>query len=221
MVPAPPPGVPSCPKQSCSARRIRGVNGSSPPQELALTVPVRPWYRAARGRDEAALIRQARAGDADAVETLVRRHWEAAHRTAFLIVQDAAAAEDIAQEAMLAAVRAIDRFDRRRPFRPWLHRIVVNRSLDCVRARNRRAEVSSELAPPSGAAASGAERSEDVMAALARLDPDERAVVVLRHVLGYRSSELAGVLGVPAATVRTRLARALQKLRSELEGETP
>ena len=195
------------------------MHGSSAPQELALTVPVRPWYRAAQGRDEAALIRQARSGDADAVETLVRRHWDAAHRTSFLIVQDAAAAEDIAQEAMLAAVRAIDRFDRRRPFRPWLHRIVVNRSLDWVRARNRRAEVSSELAPATGAAPADAEHSKDLMAALAKLDPDERAVVVLRHVLGYRSSELAGVLGVPAATVRTRLARALQKLRSDLEGE--
>jgi RNA polymerase sigma-70 factor, ECF subfamily len=195
------------------------VHGSSAPQELALTVPVRPWYRAARGRDEVALIRQARGGDADAVETLVRRHWDAAHRTSFLIVQDAAAAEDIAQEAMLAAVRAIDRFDRRRPFRPWLHRIVVNRSLDWVRARNRRAEVSSELAPATRAAPADAEHSEDLVAALAKLDSDERAVVVLRHVLGYRSSELAGVLGVPAATVRTRLARALQKLRSELDGE--
>jgi RNA polymerase sigma factor (sigma-70 family) len=79
------------------------------------------------------------------VETLVRRHWDAAHRTAFLIVQDTAAAEDIAQEAMLAAVRAIDGFDRRRPFRPWLHRIVVNRSLDWVKARQRRPEVSGDL----------------------------------------------------------------------------
>jgi RNA polymerase sigma-70 factor, ECF subfamily len=195
------------------------VHGSSSPQELALTVPVRPWYRAGRGRDEAALIRQARSGDADAVETLVRHHWDGAHRTAFLIVQDAAAAEDIAQEAMLAAVRAIDRFDRRRPFRPWLHRIVVNRSLDWVRARNRRAEVSSELDPAAGEDPSEPERSEGLMAALAGLDPDDRALVVLRHVLGYRSSELAGVLDIPAATVRTRLARALQKLRTQLEGE--
>jgi RNA polymerase sigma-70 factor (ECF subfamily) len=196
------------------------VHGSSSPQELALTVPGTPWYRAARRRDEAALIRQARGGSADAVETLVRRHWDGAHRTAFLIVQDAAAAEDIAQEAMLAAVRAIDRFDRRRPFRPWLHRIVVNRSLDWVRARNRRAEVSSELARAAGAARpSEDERPEDLMAALATLDPDDRALVVLRHVLGYRSSELAGMLDMPAATVRTRLARALNRVRTLLELE--
>jgi RNA polymerase sigma-70 factor (ECF subfamily) len=61
--------------------------------------------------------------------------------------------------------------------------------------------------------------SAELMAALGALDPDQRALVVLRHVLGYRSSELAGMLGMPAATVRTRLARALHQLRSLLEGE--
>ena len=114
---------------------------------------MRPWYRAAGARDEAALIRQARRGSADAIEALVRRHWDSAHRAAFLIVHDAAAAEDIAQEAMLAAVRSIDGFDRRRPFRPWLHRIVVNRSLDWLRARARRPEVSVEVAGPAAAGA--------------------------------------------------------------------
>jgi RNA polymerase sigma-70 factor (ECF subfamily) len=183
------------------------VNGSPSGQELTLTVPVRPWRRAPGGRDEATLIRQARSGSADAVETLVRRHWDAAHRTAFLIVQDAAAAEDIAQEAMLAAVRAIDGFDCRRPFRPWLHRIVVNRSLDWVKARRRRREVSGELAVgvATGAPAAGDEMSADLLAALGALDPEQRALVVLRHVLGYGSSELARMLGLPPATVRTRL----------------
>jgi RNA polymerase sigma-70 factor, ECF subfamily len=197
------------------------VHGSPSGQELTLTVPVRPWRRATGGRDEAALIRHARDGSADAVETLVRRHWDGAHRTAFLIVQDAAAAEDIAQEAMLAAVRAIDGFDRRRPFRPWLHRIVVNRSLDWVKARQRRPEVSGE--PAAGVATEAPapvdELSADLMEALGALDPDQRALVVLRHVLGYRSSELAGMLGLPPATVRTRLARALHQLRTLLEGE--
>jgi RNA polymerase sigma-70 factor (ECF subfamily) len=197
------------------------VHGSPSGHELTLTVPVRPWRRSAGGRDEPALIRQARGGSADAVETLVRRHWDAAHRTAFLIVHHAGAAEDIAQEAMLAAVRAIDGFDRRRPFRPWLHRIVVNRSLDWLRARQRRPEVSGELAAgvATEAPALGDGMSADLIAALGALDPDQRALVVLRHVLGYRSSELAGMLGLPPATVRTRLARALHQLRSLLEGE--
>src|SRR5690242_11613142 len=99
---------------------------------------------------------------------LFRRHWPAAHRAAWLVVHDAAAAEDIAQEAFLAAVRALDRFDRRRRFAPWLHRIVVNRAIDWVRARELRREVASEdeaacvdPAPPRDAP------SDEVLAALA------------------------------------------------------
>jgi RNA polymerase sigma-70 factor, ECF subfamily len=200
------------------------MGGSSPGQEVALDPLVRPWYRAAGARDEASLIRQARRGSADAIEALVRRHWDSAHRAAFLIVHDAGAAEDIAQEAMLAAVRSIDAFDRRRPFRPWLHRIVVNRSLDWLRARARRPEVSVEVAGSVGAAAAESappdSLSDELMRALGALDPDERALIVMRHVLGYRSSELGRMLDLPAATVRTRLARALKRLRDLLEAET-
>jgi RNA polymerase sigma-70 factor, ECF subfamily len=199
------------------------VAGSSPGQEVALDPLVRPWYRAAGARDEASLIRQARRGSADAIEALVRRHWDSAHRAAFLIVHDASAAEDIAQEAMLAAVRSIDGFDRRRPFRPWLHRIVVNRSLDWLRARARRPEVSVEVAGPVAAGAGEPDRpdalSDELMRALGALEPDERALIVMRHLLGYRSSELAHMLDLPAGTVRTRLARALKRLRELLETE--
>jgi RNA polymerase sigma-70 factor, ECF subfamily len=197
------------------------VQASPSGREVVLDPPVRPWYRAAGGRDEAALIRQAGRGSADAVETLVRRHWDGAHRTAFLIVHDAGAAEDIAQEAMLAAVRAIDRFDRRRPFLPWLHRIVVNRSLDWLRARQRRPETSIDALPegPSAGEAPGGALSSELLAALAALDPEQRALVVLRHLLGYRGSELARMLELPPATVRTRLARALERLRALLEDQ--
>jgi RNA polymerase sigma-70 factor (ECF subfamily) len=200
------------------------VARSSSGQEVALDPLVRPWYRAAGARDEASLIRQARRGSADAVEALVRRHWDSAHRAAFLIVHDAGAAEDIAQEAMLAAVRSIDSFDRRRPFRPWLHRIVVNRSLDWLRARARRPEVSVEVAAPVAAGAAGPARpdalSDELMRALAALDPDERALIVMRHLLGYRSSELGRLLDLPSGTVRARLARALERLRELLETES-
>ena len=196
------------------------MTGTASGQEVALDPLVRPWYRVP-ARDEASLIRQARRGSADAVEALVRRHWDAAHRAAFLIVHDAGAAEDIAQEAMLAAVRSIDCFDRRRPFKPWLHRIVVNRSLDWPRAR--RPEVSVEVTGPVAGARVEAEASEglsdELMRALAQLDPDERALVVMRHLLGYRSPELGRMLGMPAATVRTRLARAITRLRELLEAE--
>src|SRR5437016_12963270 len=92
-------------------------------------------------RQERGWVRGARAGRAADVEALFRHHWPLAYRAAYLVVHDAAAAEDIAQEAFLAALRALDRFDRRRPFGPWLHRIVVHRALDWARARTLRAEV--------------------------------------------------------------------------------
>src|SRR5262245_24010008 len=90
---------------------------------------------------EGALVRAAQGGSAEAMEELFRRHWPRAHRAAWLVVHDTAAAEDVAQEAFLAAVRSLDRFDRRRPFGPWLHRIVVNRAIDHARAREVRREV--------------------------------------------------------------------------------
>src|SRR5881397_656962 len=91
--------------------------------------------------DERSWVRGAQAGRAADVEALFRHHWPLASRAAYLVVHDAAAAEDIAQEAFLAALRALDRFDRRRPFGPWLHRIVVNRAIDWTRARSLRREV--------------------------------------------------------------------------------
>jgi RNA polymerase sigma-70 factor, ECF subfamily len=182
---------------------------------VALDTPKRRWTR----DRERALVRAAQRGSADAVEALVRRHWERAHRTAFLIVRDAGAAEDICQEAMLAAVGAIRDFDWRRPFDPWLHRIVVNRSLDLLRERGRRAEVAEtrdqQPAPESvDHALPGA-----LAGALAALDAEDRAIVVLRHLLDYSSNEIGAMLGVPPTTVRTRLRRALDRLRAALEGE--
>ena len=85
-------------------------------------------------------MRAAQAGSASAVEALFRLHWPHAYRAAYLVVHDGAAAEDIAQEAFLSALRRLDRFDRARPFGPWLHRIVVNRAIDWSRARRARPE---------------------------------------------------------------------------------
>ena len=83
-------------------------------------------------RDERAWVRGAQRGSASDLEALFHAHWPTAHRAAYLVVHDAALAEDVAQEAFLAAVRNLDRFDRRRPFGPWLHRIVVNRAIDAA-----------------------------------------------------------------------------------------
>jgi RNA polymerase sigma-70 factor (ECF subfamily) len=161
---------------------------------------------------EQAWIRRARKGSVDDLERLFRAHWPRAYRAAMLVTGDAAAAEDIAQEAFLAAIRNLDRFDRLRPFAPWLHRIVVNRAIDWTRARRLRAEVElgEHLAAPPEAP------HGDTFARIGALAPEHRAVVVLRYVLEYTPGEIADLLDLPRGTVNSRLRRGLDRLR-ELE----
>ncbi len=173
-------------------------------------------HRLAR-TDEAAWVRAAQAGSAEGIDALFRHHWRPAYRSAYLIVHDSAAAEDIAQEAFLSALRALDRFDRRRPFGPWLHRIVVNRAIDWSRARALRQEVTS---PADDAAATGPDdHTEDVVGALGALPPDQRAVIVMRYVLGYTPGEIAKLLELRRGTVNSRLRRGLDRLAEMLREE--
>ena len=166
------------------------------------------------GRDERAWVRGAQAGSVDDLEALFRAHWSRAHRAAYLVVGDAAAAEDIAQESFLAAVRALDRFDRGRPFGPWLHRIVVNRAIDWARARRLRAEA--ELGDAVAAPAAPLRSEESLDGAIARLSPEHRAVIVLRYLLEYTPGEIAELLELPRGTVNSRLRRGLDALKEEL-----
>jgi RNA polymerase sigma-70 factor (ECF subfamily) len=170
-------------------------------------------------RADRALVRAAQRGDADALGQLFQRHWGMAHRAAYLVVHDAAAAEDIAQEGFLAAVRALDRFDRRRPFAPWLHRIVVNRAIDHARARALRREV--ELGEPAETQAPepAGDDCDAVVARLAGLPADQRAVIVLRYLLEYTPGEIAGLLELPRGTVNSRLRRGLDALGREMAEE--
>ena len=119
-------------------------------------------------------------------------HWPRALRAAYLVTHDAQAAEDIAQESFLAAIRALDRFDRRRPFGPWLHRIVVNRAIDWTRARSLRSEV--ELADDVPGEGARAELADDTLAALRRLSPENRAVIVMRYLLELTPGEISSAL---------------------------
>jgi len=162
-------------------------------------------------------VRAAQAGSAAALGELYRAHWRRAHRAAYLIVHDAAAAEDVAQEGFLAAVDALDRFDRRRPFAPWLHRIVANRAIDWARREALRRRVDGGLDPEPPAAADGI--GEELMAALADLPAEQRAVVVLRHLLEYTPGEIATMLELPRGTVNSRLRRALDGLGQRLGAE--
>ena len=169
---------------------------------------------------ERARIRGAQRGSVSDLEALFREHWPRAHRAAYLVVHDGAAAEDIAQEAFLAAVRNLDRFDRRRPFGPWLHRIVVNRAIDWARARALRRETAqTESGDESDTGDLGNPFSQGVAAGLATLKPEHRAVIVLRYLLEYTPGEIADLLDVPRGTVNSRLRRGLDRLEEILDRE--
>ena len=179
---------------------------------------------AAGERRDRALVAAAQSGSEDAIEELFRRHWPAAHHAAYLVTHDPAGAEDIAQEAFVAAIRALDRFDRRRPFSPWLHRIVVNRAIDWTRARKARREVADgELerveAPADGSRPGLGADAEGTLEALRDLGPEHRAVVVLRYLLEYTPGEIAELLELPRGTVNSRLRRGLDALARNLPEE--
>jgi RNA polymerase sigma factor (sigma-70 family) len=179
-----------------------------------------PWTRGG-DRAERRLLRAAKRGSPQALDALARAHWPSAYRIALGIVRNSDAAEDVAQEALVAAIHALPQFDPRRPFAPWLHRIVTNRAIDWGRTRARRTEV---VSGDPGTAAwiadgdlSNTELSAELSAALSALSPTERAVLILRHVLGYSSEEIAGMLDKPPGTVRSLLHRALERLRERLD----
>ena len=172
-------------------------------------------WRPVRRTSDGALVRAAQRGSERAVEELFARHWPDAYRTALLIAHDRAAAEDIAQEAFVSALRALPRFDGRRPLRPWLHRIVVNRAIDWARARRARQEVDVDAVPEPVAPPADLGLGE-LGAALARLSPEHRAVVVMRYLLELTPGEIAAVLDVPRGTVNSRLRRGLDALARTL-----
>lgn len=182
------------------------------------TVEEAAWRQPPPPRLERKLVREAQAGSREALAQLYAAHWPAAHRAAYLVVRDAAAAEDIAQDGFLAAVDAIDRFDRRRPFGPWLHRIVVNRAIDWSRREALRRRVDEPESLP-GDGAPAAPVGEEMMEALAQLPYEQRAVVVLRYLLDYKPGEIAAMLELPRGTVNSRLRRALDRLGATVEVE--
>jgi RNA polymerase sigma-70 factor, ECF subfamily len=179
--------------------------------------------RVRRPRSEQALIRGIMAGSEADLEALFHRYWPRAYRTAFLIVHDHAAAEDIAQEAFLAAIRRLDRFDRHRRFGPWLGAIVANRAIDWVRARTARREAAGEPPAelPSPPEVPIGRYSQEVLTALASLSPEHRAVIVLRYLLEYSPGEIARALDLPRGTVNSRLRRGLDALESRLNEQDP
>jgi len=165
---------------------------------------------------DSALVEQARAGSREAAAELFDRHWRTAWQRAFALLGRRAAADDVAQDALVRALSGLDRFDGRATFATWLHRIVVNRAIDVMRAERRAAPLdeAAELAlewEPEGGPDPGVAR------AVAALAPERRAVIVLRYWMDLTPPEIAELLGLAVGTVNSRLARALGDLRQRME----
>jgi len=172
-------------------------------------VPANRWGRAAQE------------GDAEAFGRLVLADAGTARRVAYAVVGNWDEAEDVVQDAALAAWQAIARFDANRPFRPWFLRIVANAALDQV--RRRRVRHTEPLPEALEAPGISPERwtdqvllSERVAAALAKLAERQRVAVMLFDLEGYSHAEIATILGVPEGTVRSYVFHARRALRQSL-----
>lgn len=177
--------------------------------------------------DETDLIAQARQGQEAAWGDLMVRHQEPAFRLAYLMLGDAAEAEDVAQEAFIKAYLKLGTFDSQRPFRPWILSITANL------ARNRKRGIGrywhalrrwqNEKERQNPARGQGAQRvdAELLRQAVARLKPKWQEVVYLRYFLELSEAETAETLAIPQGTVKSRLHRALKQLRRIIQRDFP
>jgi RNA polymerase sigma-70 factor (ECF subfamily) len=175
-----------------------------------------------RPPEDSELVERARRGDEGAYEELVRAHQGIAFRTAYVIAGNASDAEEAAQDAFVKAYRALGRFRRGSPFRPWLLRIVANEARNRRRSAGRRAalslraaadESSGDAAPsPEGVLLADEERDR-LLAAVNELREEERLVIACRFFLELSEEETAATLDVRLGTVKSRTSRALEHLR--------
>jgi RNA polymerase sigma factor (sigma-70 family) len=176
--------------------------------------------------DDAELVIRAQAGEVAAYEELVRRHSAAAVRLAHAICGSSGDAEDAAQEAFVKAYHALGGFRAEAPLRPWLLRIVANEAKNRRRSAGRRGRLTAVVAgrrpehqpTPEDVAVTDAD-SRAVLAALARLADRDRDVISCRYFAGLSERDTAVVLGCKTGTVKSRLNRALERLRVAL-GDT-
>jgi RNA polymerase sigma factor (sigma-70 family) len=197
-----------------------------------LTVEGRPLEDEARPHDErqdAELIERARRGDLMAYEELVRRHQAVAIRTAHLFAPDGDA-EDAVQDAFVKAHAALGRFRDGAPFRPWLLRIVANEARNRRRSAGRRAGLAlrsvedrrpDDAAPSPESAVLAGERRTWLLAGVNALRDDDRDIITARYFLELSEAEAAEVLDLPRGTVKSRLSRALGRLRERLGSAGP
>jgi RNA polymerase sigma-70 factor (ECF subfamily) len=179
-----------------------------------------------RPLDESELIRRSRRGDTHAYEELVHAYQGIAFRTAYVIARNAADAEEAAQDGFVKAWRALGRFREGALFKPWLLRIVANEASNRRRSAGRRTnlvlraaaeEPSGDAAPSPEAALLSAEQRATLLAAVEALPEEQRDVVALRYFLGLSEAEVAETLAIPQGTVKSRTARALERLRESYD----
>jgi len=169
------------------------------------------------GRD--VLVRRAASGDETAFASLVRLHHPDMTRVAFVVCGNLDMAEDAVARAWPIAWRRLRSLREPERIRAWLVAIAANEARQISRGERRRSVVELAMGPGSGAKSpdpSGRAVDIDLANAMARLAPDDRALVALRYVAGLNATELAAALGISASGVRTRLTRLLARLRSEL-----
>jgi RNA polymerase sigma factor (sigma-70 family) len=183
-----------------------------------------------RPLDDQELVERARGGDTRAYDALVRRYQDVAFRTALVIAGAAADAEDAAQEGFVKAWHALPRFRVGAPFRPWLLAIVANEARNRRRSGRRQDDLalrvaedrpSGDAAPSPEAAALATERRRLLLAAINRLPEADRQVIACRYFLELSEAEMAAALGCRPGTVKSRLSRALARLRGVVDGTPP
>lgn len=179
-----------------------------------------------RPLDESDLVLRSQRGDEEAYEELVRMHQGIAFRTAYVFTGVAEDAQEAAQDAFVKAYRALGRFRAGAPFRPWLLKIVANEARNRRRAAGRREGLALRAAASAGAedaapspesALLSAERREELLTALNHLRSEDREVIACRYFLDLSEEDTAAALGWKRGTVKSRLSRALDRLRAELE----
>ena len=176
---------------------------------------------------EESLLARAREGDVRAYEELVERHQAVAFRVAWLVTRSTPDAEEAAQDGFVKAYRSLGRFREGAPFRPWLLAIVGNEARNRRVAAGRRERLALRVGEEMTAAAAGpaeaevlaAGEREELLAAVGRLPERDRLVIGARFFLELNEAETAAALGVRRGTVKSRLSRALGRLRKEVEAD--
>jgi RNA polymerase sigma-70 factor, ECF subfamily len=173
-----------------------------------------------------ALVDQARSGNRTALDRLLRAQQPMVHAVCRRITGNDADALDATQEALIAIVRGLDRFDSRAKLSTWVYRIATNASLDELRRRRRRPNATLDAddgrEPTATADVAGQVAARlDTDAALSTLTPEYRAAVVLRDLCALDYAEIAEVLDIPLGTVRSRIARGRAAVADHLAGNQP